>query len=217
MPGAFTRTSSQRHPSLAAICRQLDEVNEILAARRLERTRLELKYEFAALRFETAILRHAIACRKAGFRRDQPRWPKASGREEGRWSGGAGTEVPSNEPSANPKSGGHHFVPGQLYRNEPLKPETRKVFEDGTTGPLHGKAHEYNEAHQDYNKGVIEAFDRFKAENGIAHSEDVTPEQAKKFLGEMRTSSDPRIRSFNMRIYMQEFQFYLRRIPRRIE
>ena len=87
MPGAFTRTSSQRHPSLAAICRQLDEVNEILAARRLERTRLELKYEFAALRFETAILRHAIACRKAGFRRDQPLWPKASGREGGRWSG----------------------------------------------------------------------------------------------------------------------------------
>jgi hypothetical protein len=64
---------------------------------------------------------------------------------------------------------------------------------------------------------VKKAFDRFKAKNGIARSEDVTPEQAKKFLEEVKRSSDPRIRNFNMRIYMREFQFYLRRIPRRIE
>jgi hypothetical protein len=32
---------------------------------------------------------------KAGFRPDQPRWPKGSGDESGRWSGGAGTESPA--------------------------------------------------------------------------------------------------------------------------
>ena len=218
MPLAFVRPSSQRHPSLTAISRQLDEVDEIVAARRWERTLLEIKYEFAALRLETAILRHTLACRKAGFRRDQPRWPKDSGREGGRWSGGAGTGAPNTGTNAAGRvPRGHHYVPGEIFRNVPLRPETRKVFEDATTGPLRGKAHMYDEAHQEYNKGVIEAFDQFKANNGIARSEDMTPEQAKRFLDEVKTSRDPRIRGYNMRIYMQEFQFYLRRIPRRIE
>ena len=202
----------------AAVRRELEEVEEILAARRLENTVREVKYELAALRFQTAMLRHALVCRKAGFRQDQPRWPKGSGDDSGRWSGGAGTGAPNTGTSAAGRAPrGHHFVPGELYRNEPLKPETHKVFEDATTGPLRGQTHGNNEAHYKYNQAVIEAFDRFKAENGIARSEDMTPEQAKKFIDEVKASRDPRIRSFNMRIFMQEFHFYLRRIPRRIE
>lgn len=203
---------------LSAIRREINEVEEILAVRRLERTRLELKYEFAALRFQTAMLLHAYVCRKAGFRRDQPRWPAGSSDDSGRWSGGAGTAAPgAGASSASKARGGHHYVPGELYNNEPLKLESRKVFEEGTTGPLHGKKHGFGDGHIEYNKAVIETFDQFKTKNGIARSEDVTPEQAKKFLDEVKASTDPRIRSFNMRIYMREFQFYLRRIPRKIE
>jgi hypothetical protein len=130
-------------------------------------------------------------------------------------AGNGASEAGTNGAGRIPR--GHHYVPGQLYRNEPLKPETRKVFEEGTTGPLYGKAHRFDKAHQEYNEGVIDAFGRFKTKNGIARSEDVTPEQAKKFLDDVKTSSDPRIRGYNMRIYMQEFQFYLRRLPRRID
>jgi hypothetical protein len=33
--------------------------------------------------------------RKAGYRPDQPRWPKGSGEDSGRWSGGGGVEPPA--------------------------------------------------------------------------------------------------------------------------
>jgi hypothetical protein len=195
---------------------EINDLKEIVAVRRRDRACREFKYHLAAQRFETALIRYAYVCRKAGFRRDQPRWPKGT-EEGGRWSGGAGTEAQSTGPSANPRSRGHHFVPGELYRNEQLRPETRKVFEDAVTGPLCGQQHGNSLEHRKYTEGVQEAFDQFKSRNGIARSEDMTPEQAKTFVDEIRNSKDPRIRSFNMRIYMREFQFYLRRIPRRIE
>jgi hypothetical protein len=184
-----------------------------LLARRRDRICQEVKYELAAARFETSLIAHALVCQKAGFREDQPRWPEGTPGEPkpgGRWSGGAGTAAPSNEPSANPRSRGHHFVPGEIYRNEPLKPETRKVFESATTDPLNGDTHRYDKAHREYSKAVKEAFDRFKAENGI-RSEDMTPEQAKKFLDTVRSSSDPRIRNYNMRILRRQLRFYIRR------
>ena len=91
-----------------------------------------------------------------------------------------GTESQSNEPSQNPKSAGHHAVPGEIYRNQPLKPETRKVFESATTGPVGDEPHRYDKEHRQYNQAVKEAFERFKAANGIL-SESMTPEQAKEF------------------------------------
>lgn len=190
--------------------REISELTEILAARRSERTVREIKYQLAAVRFETAAIRYAYLCRKAGFKEDQPRWPKGSGDDSGRWSGGAGTTAPSNEPSANPKSGGHHFVPGELYRNEPLKPETRKVFEGAKTGPIPGQPHGYDEEHVAYNKAVREAFEKFKVDNGIARSEDMTPDQARNFVDEIRASSDSRIRGFNMKIFWRQFRFFMR-------
>lgn len=196
---------------------EITELKQSVALRHRERAAREMKYRLAALRFERALIRHADACLKAGFRPDQPRWPKGSGEDSGRWSGGAGTEAPSTEPSASPQSRGRHFVPGKLYRNEGLTPETRRVFERAVTGPLRGQQHGNSDEHGTYNKAVKEAFDQFKSRNGIAHSKDMTPEQAKKFLSEIHNSKDPRIRSFNLKIYMREFQFYLRRIPRRIE
>jgi hypothetical protein len=43
---------------------------------------------------------------KAGFRLDQPRWRKGSGRRSGRWSGGAGGLAA--EERERRKKGGHH-------------------------------------------------------------------------------------------------------------
>jgi hypothetical protein len=99
-----------------------------------------------------------------------------------------------------------------------LKPETRKVFEEGATGPLRAQVHRGGDGHELYTRAVKEALDRFKIENHIASdSADMTPEQARKFLDEVKQSSDPRIRNFNFRIYMREVNYYLRRIPRRID
>lgn len=207
----------QLKAGLSQIHGEISELKEMLAMRRRDRVCRELKYELAALRFRTALIRYAYVSQKAGFRRDQPRWPKGTPAQGGQWSGGVGTEPPSTEPSANPKSTGHHLVPGQLYRNEPLQPETRKVFEQTTTGPLDGDTHRYDRAHKDYNNAVKESFEKFKADNGNIRSEDVTPEQAKKFVDEIRASSDPRIRSFNMRIFRQQFRYFMRRGPRGTE
>lgn len=188
----------------------------MLAERRRDSEHRELKYKLATARFETALVRYVRACQKAGFRSDQPRWPKGN-EQGGQWSGGAGTEEPSTGPSENPKSRGHHLVPGEIYRNEPLQPETRRVFEQMTTGPLEGETHGYSKGHKEYNEAVKDSFERFKAQNGIARSEDVTPEQAKKFVDEIRASSDPRIRNFNMKIFRQQFRYFLRRGPRGTE
>jgi len=73
---------------------------------------------------------------KAGFRQDQPRWPVGSGVDSGRWSGGAGTGSPGiGHSSGQATRGGHHYVPRKIFDNEPLRPETRKVFEQNVTGP----------------------------------------------------------------------------------
>lgn len=174
---------------LTTLDRQIHEATEILAAHRFERTVADLKYEFAALRFQAAMLRHFVVCRKAGFRSNQPRWPSGTPGQSGRWSGGPGTGTPQTGSSAAPRSRGHHFVPGELYRNETLKPETRKVFEENATGPLRAKTHGNSGDHVKYNEAVKDAFDRFKAENGIARSEDMTPEQASSWM----RSRDPPI------------------------
>jgi len=108
-------------------------------------------------------------------------------------------------------------VPGELYRNEPLQAETRKVFEQATTGPLDGDTHRFDKAHKEYNNAVKESFEKFKADNGHIRSEDVTPEQARKFVDETRASADPRIRSYNMRIFRQQFRYFMRGGPRGTE
>jgi hypothetical protein len=157
---------------------------------------------------------------KAGFNPDQPRVP-AGNPDGGQWTSedGEGTtsagRLRSERPdvSAARRARGHHFVHQSLYRNLPLRPETRRVFEDATTGPLHSQRHGWSRDHDRYNQGVAEHFDRFTASNSI-RPEDMTPDQARSFVQEIRSSTDPRVRDFNMRILRQEFQYYLRRIPR---
>ncbi len=151
---------------------------------------------------------------KAGFRPDQPRWSAGNGRVSGRWSGGAGTGPAGTRPNpGQPTRGGHHFVPRKIFEREPLRPETRRVFEEGVTGPLRAGRHKGGKDHDIYTDSVYERYRRFLRENGI-RSEDMTPEQAFKLLDEVKRSSDPRIRDLNLRIFRREIFFLIRRIGR---
>jgi len=150
--------------------------------------------------------------RRAGFRWDQPRWPKGSGDDSGRWSGGAGTGPQETGPGRGPIRG-HHFVDKALYKNLSLRPETRQVFDEGTTGPLHAGPHRWSKEHKIYNDAVAEHFQRFLKEHRI-QPEQMTPEQAQRFVSEVKGSRDPRIRSFNTKIFMREIRYWFRRMPR---
>lgn len=148
---------------------------------------------------------------KAGFRPSQPRWLSGNGRISGRWSGGAGTGEPISG-NGSKQRGGHHFVTREIFKNEPLRPETRKVFDDDVTGRLMAGPHRNDAEHKIYNRAVRELYDRFLSENGI-QSQDMTPEQAREFLRQVKTSPDPRIRDFNLKIYRREIFHWLRRNP----
>jgi hypothetical protein len=236
---AWTGKRGRWTPERAARERAEQEYQEALERRQATAERLalcELKSAIAKLRsdlaferFKRAAVRWVIAqhlLRKAGFRPDQPRWPAGSGRISGRWSAGAGTVAPTEggadrtvgptNPTLSSTRGGHHFVPREIFDNEPLRSETRTVFEQNVTGPLKGGLHQNSKEHYIYNKAVYEHYRRFLRDNGI-RSEDMTADQARKFVEEIKRSTDPRVRDFNLKIYRQEFLYYLRRIPRRAE
>jgi hypothetical protein len=185
-------------------------VEDILAARgqllcfRQEITAIKAEFRFRCL----------FSSVKAGFRRDQPRRPKQSGTMSGQWSGGAGSATPGIGASKG-KRPGHHYVPRDVYKKEPLKPETRRVFEDATTGRLRGQVHRGGDGHDEYNRAVREDFERFKKERG--RSEDMTPERAQEFLDRVKRSTDPQIRDFNKRILWREIIYWIRRGPGRRE
>jgi hypothetical protein len=89
----------------------------------------EVKYELAWRRFQQK------------YSPDQPRSPKGNP-DGGRWIRDAGKEG-ANESlrseDAALRRGGHHYVARQVYKNRNLSNETRKVFEDATTGTLADK------------------------------------------------------------------------------
>lgn len=106
--------------------------------------------------------------------------------------------------------GGHHEMPQSVFKKWDLQPETRSVFNEGTTGPLPRdtfrtspdglpKGHFWdgpNGAHAQYNDAVKELSERFMNDRGIS-SNQMTPDHAWELLGEIRESSDPRIRGYN--------------------
>lgn len=59
-------------------CRELKEIKQLAALRRRESSELELKWQIAALRVESAFLRHAYVRLKSGFDPGQPRIPAGS-------------------------------------------------------------------------------------------------------------------------------------------
>ncbi len=107
----------------------------------------------------------------------------------------------------------HHFVPWGVFKSYKLRPDTRQVFVEATSGPLEDTTvNRWSAEHKAYNDAVDEAFESYLARNNIAdeETERLTPAQAEEFLDEVYYSSDPRIRSFNMRIWREEFNYWLR-------
>lgn len=107
--------------------------------------------------------------------------------------------------------GGHHEMARGVYRHWNLRPETRRVFDQATTGPIpevglretpDGPAYQNawrdpgGGLHRSYNDAVRELGDGFLKRNGIS-PEQMTPDQARSLLKEIRESDDPRIRDFN--------------------
>jgi hypothetical protein len=160
----------------------------------------------------------------AKYSPDQPRVP-AGNPDGGQWTDGGGGGVgnrreagrPSDEVSAARKrSRGHHYVPKSVYRRLNLPPETRKVLDNETTGPLRAAPHGWSRDHDSYNAAVSSALDRFMEAKNIS-PERMTPDHAREFIGEIKRSPDPRIRDFNTNILKREFRFLLRFGPRRID
>lgn len=156
---------------------------------------------------------------EAKYRTDQPRVP-AGVRQGGQWtddggrggSGGAGAGGGATEVSAaSRKAGGHHFVPKGVSSKYPLSAEARRVFDERTTGSLREPtSNRYDKEHRAYNDAVGESLDRFLNEKKIDRAQ-MTKQQAAEFVDGVIHSRDPRIRWLNMRIFMREIMFNLRR------
>ena len=210
-------------------------INTLAAQDQEERLRLR-EAEVASLRGEfEAIARdlHKLSrdwpllirseLRKAGFDPNEPRVP-ANHPDGGQWTSddaAAGdSEVISDAPDTGWIAGaqyaadGHHWVPKKVYQKEPLRPETRKVFEDTKSGPLaDNSVNRWNAEHRKYNDAVQEDFDAFLQRNRIT-SQQMTPEQARQFVDEVLGSADPRIRGMRIKVMHQRLRYFLLRGPR---
>jgi hypothetical protein len=179
----------------------------------VERKRAEK--EIAQLRGEIAQLvaefRQALAPHLRKYHPDQPRVP-AGNPDGGQWTSGGGADgADSNggedetpDVSAARRSKGHHVVPRQLFESRPFSKDAKKVFEEGSTGPLRDPSSNYfDREHRLYNQAVEEHLNRYLERNGI-RPETMTSDQAREFLQELRRSGDTRVRNFNMRMLLRE-------------
>jgi hypothetical protein len=118
------------------------------------------------------------------------------------------------------RPGGHHEMPRGVYSEWDLAPETRRIFDQSTTGTLpRGTVRAtpegipfgnvWNKAHQSYNEAVEELSEGFLQRNNITPRQ-MTPTQAQALLKEIRESSDVRIRDFNGNMRLLQRLFPLR-------
>jgi hypothetical protein len=166
---------------------------------------------------------------------DQPRVPAGSP-EGGRWTGeggeGSGNDRQMAGPEKQPartqiaqaetgtatdvdgtpyyKPGGHHEIPKAIYEKWNLPPETRKVFDQATTGtvpkmflrttpdgvPVGNFWDGPNGAHGIYTTETEELSKQFLQKNNI-QTEKMTSDQARALLKEVRETENPVIRNFN--------------------
>ena len=163
--------------------------------------------EMLAIRRQLAEVKVDLAWRrlrfKANFNSKQPRRPKGDPEGPGEWvkeGGGRGSGITT--PAAMPREGqgidgrvgrrgGHHYVSRAVFGKRRLSADTRKVFEDTTTGRLDDKKlNVFDQSHRAYNKGVDQLVDQFLAKNGVTE-EQMTPDHARQILSEVITSRDP--------------------------
>jgi len=187
-----------------------------------ETLRLRVLSLLRAAQVDVAMLRRELALRRK-YSPDQPRVP-AGNPDGGQWTeDGSSTGrirfAENRDPNTitdawgnryyNP--GGHHEVPRGVYRHWNLRPETRRVFDQATTGPIpdvgirstpdsptyrHAWKDPGGGLHGAYNDAVRELGERFLKENNLT-PEQMTPDHARALLKEIRDSDDPRIRDFN--------------------
>jgi len=189
--------------SLEQVRRDLDELKREIAEKRAAEARADeaarIRCDLAWERFVQTYKRYA-AQQKAGVDR---KWDGQPRDELGRFDFGKKPKTLASQPAAMRRPG-HHYVPRQVYKDRRLSEDTRKVFEETTTGKLEdARTNMFDNSHRAYNKAVNEQFDRFLAKNNITE-EQMTPQHAREFLGEIVTSRDTRIRNFNMRMWMRE-------------
>jgi hypothetical protein len=211
-PAGFSQAKSYAERLIET--RQVEKEEARLAAEREV-----LGADLLALRRELAEIKFALALRRIAYkyRDDQPRVPKGNP-DGGQWTGDAGRDANLiSKPAAMRTTGqgqstefsaarkpGHHYLPQGVYNKRRLSDETRQVFEDATTGKLDDKRlNVFNRPHRNYNEAVNELFDQFLAKKGISE-EQMTPDHARQLLGEVITSTDPRIQRFNQRIWMRQ-------------
>jgi hypothetical protein len=111
-------------------------------------------------------------------------------------------------PGAEYAADGHHWFPRNNYKgqrarekNDPIPPETQKVFDDAKTGKLrvrsiNGRRHEYDAFGRQYEDATEELLDNFMKENNIAKRRDLTPDHARAVIRTIEESQDPRILTY---------------------
>jgi hypothetical protein len=119
--------------------------------------------------------------------------------------------------------GGHHAAPEGVYSKMNFPPETRKIFDQSTSGELpKGRAlvddsgipqgHYWDGPrgrHRQYNDAVKELMEDFMRDRNIT-PETTTPDHARDILKAIRESEDPRIRDYTRMIRMLRQIFRLR-------
>lgn len=101
-------------------------------------------------------------------------------------------------------------MPKGVYDKWNLQPETRKIFDQSSTGTLPTiretpnsirQGNVWNSLHFAYNQAVGELGKSFIESNNLRpDAADMTPSQARTLLKQIRDSEDPRIRDFNFNI-----------------
>src|SRR5262245_40612176 len=153
---------------------------------------------------------------------DRPSWDAPAGNDDkgtrannGGSAGGQNDRLilsdvaPDNEWISNAQyaGDGHHHAPRAVYEKLPLPPETRRVFNKGTTGPLPWYNWHKNDAlHRAYSDAVEELMDRFMQEHNIK-PEQMTPDQARSVLKAIAGSEEPRIRVYR-EVIKRMWMFY---------
>jgi hypothetical protein len=102
---------------------------------------------------------------------------------------------------------GHHWVGWDVYKNFNLKPETRKVFEDATSGALADPSvNFFNREHRIYDRAVEKALRDYLAEHKMTDDQ-MEPQQAEEFYRKIRGSNDPIIGGLNRKIIRQRLRY----------
>jgi hypothetical protein len=155
---------------------------------------------------------------KAGFNPNEPRVP-AGNADGGQWTNDSGRSVDDSEilsdapdsrwiPGAQYAADGHHWVPKAVYGKYSLRPETKKVFDNSTSGPLaDDSVNRWTVEHRNYNAAVNEAFTAYMKKNSIS-ADQMTPDQAQEILEGVKGSFDPRIRTLRMKILRQSLRYF---------